>query len=42
MADRVNKLWDLKTTDRQLKKIGRENISQYLFAEAEKVVHGAT
>jgi preprotein translocase subunit SecA len=41
MADRVNKLWDLKTTDRALKKIGRENISQYLFAEAEKVVHGA-
>ena len=41
MADRVNKLWGLKTTDRQLKKIGRDNISQYLFAEAEKVVHAA-
>ncbi len=41
MADRVNKMWDLKTTDRALKKIGRENISQYLFAEAEKVVHAA-
>jgi preprotein translocase subunit SecA len=41
MADRVNKMWDLKTTDRALKKIGRENISQYLFAEAEKVAHGA-
>ena len=38
MADRVNKMWDLKATDRSLKKIGRENISQYLFAEAEKVV----
>ncbi len=41
MADRVNKLWGLKTTDRQLKKIGRDNISQYLFAEAEKVVRAA-
>ena len=41
MADRVNKMWGLKTTDRALKKIGRENISQYLFAEAEEVVHGA-
>ena len=41
MADRVNKLWNMKETDRSLKKIGRENISQYLFAEAEKVVHGA-
>jgi preprotein translocase subunit SecA len=41
MADRVNKLWDLKATDKSLKKIGRENLSQYLFAEAEKVVHKA-
>ncbi len=41
MADRVNKLWDLKTTDRALKKIGREGISEYLFKEAEKVAHGA-
>src|SRR5262249_26032690 len=41
MADRVNKLWSLKTTDRSLKKIGRENISQYLFTEAERVVHAA-
>ena len=41
MADRVNKLWDLKTSDRALKKIGRENISQYLFAEAEKVARSA-
>ena len=40
MADRVNKLWALKTTDRALKKIGRDNISQYLFAEAEKVARG--
>jgi preprotein translocase subunit SecA len=41
MADRVNKMWDLKTTDRALKKIGRDNISQYLYAEAEKKVHSA-
>ncbi len=41
MADRVNKMWDLKTTDRALKKIGRENISEYLFKEAEKVARNA-
>ena len=41
MADRVNKLWGLKATDRSLKKIGREQISEYLFAEAEKTVHAA-
>ncbi len=41
MADRVNKLWGLKATDKSLKKIGRDNISQYLFAEAEKTVHAA-
>ena len=28
MADRVNTLWGLKTTDRQLKQIGRDNISR--------------
>jgi preprotein translocase subunit SecA len=41
MADRVNKLWGLKTTDRQLKKIGRETISTYLFDEAGKVIRSA-
>src|SRR5207244_3856060 len=41
MADRVNKLWDLKTSDRALKKIGREQISEYLFAEAQKVARNA-
>jgi preprotein translocase subunit SecA len=41
MADRVNKLWDLKATDRSLKKIGRENLSEYLYAEAEKVARAA-
>jgi preprotein translocase subunit SecA len=38
MADRVNKLWDLKTNDRQLKKIGRDNLAEFLIKEAEKVV----
>jgi preprotein translocase subunit SecA len=37
MAERVNKLWGMKETDRSLKKIGRENISQYLYSHAEKV-----
>jgi preprotein translocase subunit SecA len=36
MSGRVNKLWELKTTDRQLKKLGRDNLSQYLIDEAEK------
>lgn len=39
LSGRVNKLWELKTTDRQLKKIGRDDLSQYLIAEAEKYVH---
>jgi preprotein translocase subunit SecA len=39
MADRVNKLWGLKTTDRQLKKIGRDNIAEYLINEATRVVN---
>jgi preprotein translocase subunit SecA len=38
MADRVNKLWDLKTNDRQLKKIGRDNLAEFLIKEAEGVV----
>jgi preprotein translocase subunit SecA len=38
MSGRVNKLWELKTTDRQLKKIGRDDLAQYLIAEAEKYV----
>jgi preprotein translocase subunit SecA len=38
LAGRVNKLWELKTTDRSLKKIGRDNVSQFLIAEAEKYI----
>ncbi len=38
MADRVNKVWGLKTTDRQLKKIGRDDVAEYLIGEANKVV----
>ncbi len=41
MADRVNKMWGLKTTDRQLKKIGRDNVAEYLIAEATKVINEA-
>ena len=44
MADRVvTRMWDLKTTDRgsSRRSLRRDNISQYLFAEAEKVVHAA-
>ena len=36
MASRVNALWSLKTTDRQLKQLGRENLAAYLMEQAEK------
>jgi preprotein translocase subunit SecA len=38
MADRVNKMWGLKVTDRQLKKIGRDEVAEYIIKEANKVV----
>jgi preprotein translocase subunit SecA len=38
MADRVNKMWGLKTTDRQLKKIGRDDVAEFLIAEANKKI----
>jgi preprotein translocase subunit SecA len=38
LAGQVNKRWDLKTTDRQLKQIGRDNLAQYLIEQAEKAV----
>ncbi|GEM_PF-3125 len=38
ISGRVNKLWSLKTNERQLKKIGRDNLAQYLIAEAEKYI----
>ena len=36
MANTMNTRYGLKLTDRQLKQIGRDNLSQYLIAEAEK------
>jgi preprotein translocase subunit SecA len=39
MADRVNKMWSLKATDRQLKKIGRDDVAEFLIAEATTVVN---
>jgi preprotein translocase subunit SecA len=38
MAHQVNTRWGLKTTDRQLKQIGRDNLAQYLTEQAEKAV----
>jgi preprotein translocase subunit SecA len=38
MSGRVNKLWELKTTDKQLKKIGRDELATFLIAEAEKYI----
>src|SRR5947209_4730077 len=39
MADRVNKMWGLKTSDRQLKKIGRDEVAEFLIKEATAVVN---
>src|SRR5262249_25032814 len=36
MSNTVNGSWSLKTTDRQLKQIGRDNLAQYLIEQAEK------
>jgi preprotein translocase subunit SecA len=38
LAGTVNKRWDLKTTDRQLKQIGRDNLAEFLTEQAEKAV----
>jgi preprotein translocase subunit SecA len=38
MAHQVNHRWGLKTTDRQLKQIGRDNLAQHLTEEAEKSI----
>ena len=38
LADRGQHAWGLKTTDRQLKQIGRDNLAEYLIDEAEKAV----
>jgi preprotein translocase subunit SecA len=36
MANQVNTRWGLKTTDRQLKQVGRDNLAQFLTDLAEK------
>src|SRR5262249_3023979 len=38
MANQVNKRWSLKTTDRQLKQIGRDELAQHLIEDAEKSI----
>jgi preprotein translocase subunit SecA len=38
MANTANTRYGLKLTDRQLKQIGRDNISQFLIGEAEKAL----
>jgi preprotein translocase subunit SecA len=38
MANTMNTRYGLKLTDRQLKQIGRDNLSQHLIAEAEKAL----
>jgi preprotein translocase subunit SecA len=38
MSNQVNKRWGLKTTDRQLKQIGRDELAQHLIELAEKSI----
>ncbi len=38
LANQVNTRWGLKTSDRQLKQIGKDNLSEYLRDEANKAV----
>ncbi len=38
LSDAVNKRWGMKTTDRQFRQMGKENLSTYIIAEAEKSV----
>jgi preprotein translocase subunit SecA len=38
LAHQVNARWGLKTSDRQLKQIGKENLAQYLTEQAEAKV----
>src|SRR5262249_35740272 len=38
LSDGVNKRWGLKTTDRQLRQMGKENLSTFIIGEAEKSV----
>jgi preprotein translocase subunit SecA len=38
LANMVNSRWGLKTTDRQLKQLGKDNLVEYLTAEANKAI----
>jgi preprotein translocase subunit SecA len=38
LSDAVNKRWGLKTTDRQFRQMGKEDLSGWIIAEAEKSV----
>jgi preprotein translocase subunit SecA len=39
LSNFVNTRWSLKTTERQLKQLGRDNLAQFLIEEAEKTVN---
>lgn len=38
LANQVNSRWGLKTTERQLKQIGRDNLAAFLIEQAEKAI----
>jgi len=38
LSDAVNKRWGLKSTDRQFRQMGKDNLSTWIIAEAEKAV----
>jgi preprotein translocase subunit SecA len=38
LSDLANKRWGLKTTDKQLKQLGKDDLAQYLIDEADKSV----
>jgi preprotein translocase subunit SecA len=38
LANQVNKRWGLKTSDRQLKQLGKDNLIEFLTAEAGKAI----
>jgi len=39
MSNKVNAVWGLKTTDRDLKKIGRDNVAEFIIKEAENAIN---
>jgi len=38
LSNQVNKRYGLKTSDRQLKQVGKDNLGEYLINEAEKLI----